>query len=890
MVRQLDTTFDMESDHNMLNHVIDYYHETLKNSPQALKYLKRRGINKPEAIDNFKLGFSDRSIGLKFPENNRKKGAQLRGQLQRLGVLKDSGHEQFRGSVVFPVINQGMVQQAYGRKINKLRPGTPNHVYLNEEYKGLFNIDAVKICEELIICQSIIDALTFWCADFKNVTCSYGLDGFTDKQLDTLTSHNLKRVLIAYQGDKSGDTAANALAEILINKGIECYRIEFSDRMDANAYALSHTPAYKSLGELIREAAWMGKASPEPKPNAVSEPATQASQKITDKKPIEESVQVATTVLPAMPDDIEAEIKDDEIILYLDERRYRIRGLEKNLCYDQLKVNILVNKHDAIHVDVFDLYASRARNNFIKQTALELSETEDTLKQDLSRILLKLEVLQAQNIHQAIKTKPLQPELSKKEQAEAMSLLQSPKLMQRILDDFQCCGVVGEKTNKLVGYLAALSRKLDKPLAIMIQSTSASGKSALMDAVLSFMPVEERVQYSAMTGQSLFYMGDINLKHKILAICEEEGASHATYALKLLQSDGQLTIASTGKDPDSGRHVTREYKVEGPVMIFSTTTAIDIDEELLNRCLVLTVDEDRKQTQAIHDYQRYEETLEGLLASQAREDILRVHRNAQRLLKPLKVVNPYATQLTFLDDKTRTRRDHKKYLTLIRSIALLHQYQRELKSTYLNGKQIAYIEVTVDDIAMANQLAHEVLGRSLDDMPPQTQRLLMLVDKMVKEECASLHMLRQDFRFSRRDIRAYTGWGDTQLKVHLKRLEEMEYLLIHQGGRGKTIIYELLYNSEGKGGQPFLMGLIDVETLKDQSSENTETRSVSSQSHVGTQSPLCQKEKYRVKAQRSNLLEGNSDTTEENVDKDNFITPTSYRNPTSGMTQGGHQP
>jgi hypothetical protein len=146
----------------------------------------------------------------------------------------------------------------------------------------------------------------------------------------------------------------------------------------------------------------------------------------------------------------------------------------------------------------------------------------------------------------------------------------------------------------------------------VVQSSSAAGKSSLMDAVLAFVPEEERIQYSAMTGQSLYYMGEMDLKHKVLAIVEEEGASRAAYALKLLQSEGALSIASTGKDPATGKLVTHQYRVEGPVMIFLTTTAIDLDEELLNRCLVLSVNEDREQTQAIHKLQREQQTLEGL--------------------------------------------------------------------------------------------------------------------------------------------------------------------------------------------------------------------------------------------------------------------------------------
>src|SRR3990172_3675247 len=129
-------------------------------------------------------------------------------------------------------------------------------------------------------------------------------------------------------------------------------------------------------------------------------------------------------------------------------------------------------------------------------------------------------------------------------------------------------------------------------------------------------------------------MGATDLQHRILAIAEEEGAERASYALKLLQSEGELTIASTGKDPTSGRLVTHEYRVEGPVMILLTTTAVEVDEELLNRCLVLTVDEERAQTRAIHQKQREKQTLEGLLQRQARPSVLKLHQDAQRLLKP----------------------------------------------------------------------------------------------------------------------------------------------------------------------------------------------------------------------------------------------------------------
>ena len=258
-------------------------------------------------------------------------------------------------------------------------------------------------------------------------------------------------------------------------------------------------------------------------------------------------------------------------------------------------------------------------------------------------------------------------------------LLRDPRLLDRVLEDFEKCGAVGEETNKKVSYLAAVSRLLPKPLAIVVQSSSSAGKSSLMEAVLDFMPEEHRESYTAMTGQALFYMGQKNLKHKILAIAEQQGAEAASYPLKLLQSEGKLNIASTGKDPVSGKHVTHEYTVEGPVMIFLTTTAHEVDEELMNRCLVLAVNEDREQTRAIHRKQREAQTLEGLKSRMRRNRIVRLHRNAQRLLKPIHIVIEHLKDQGFPDAMTRTRRDHMKFLTLIQAVTLLHQHQREIK-------------------------------------------------------------------------------------------------------------------------------------------------------------------------------------------------------------------
>ncbi len=818
----------------LLNQVIGYYHETLLASPEALAYLARRGLGSRELIERHRLGFANRTLGYRLPAARVKAGAEIRGRLQKLGVLRASGHEHFNGCLVVPVFDAaGNVTEVYGRKITE-GVDPPLHLYLPGPHRGVWNAQALPSADEVILTEALLDAMTFWCAGHRNVTAAYGVEGFTDDHIAAFQRAGIKRVLIAFDRDEAGERGAAKVAERLIAAGFECYRLQFPKGMDANDYALKVTPADKSLGLLIRKAVWLGKgAAPldapgqqveDVPPEAAAGGLLQAGTPQTPDPCAAQatpSLAASPAAVPAATTEIPAQVSDDEIIMRFGDRRYRVRGLARNLGYETLKVNVLASRGEAspegtscgaYYVDSFDLYAARSRAQYLAQAAKELAVREEIIKADLGRVLLKLEALQDARIKAALEIKPEAPKLSEREATEALALLRAPDLIARLLADFEAVGLTGEATNKLVGYLAAVSRKLAAPLAIVVQSSSAAGKSSLMDAVLAFVPEEERVQYSAMTGQSLFYMGETNLKHKILAIAEEEGASRAAYALKLLQSEGELTIASTGKDPTTGNLITQQYRVEGPVMIFLTTTAIEIDEELLNRCIVLAVDEGRAQTEAIHRLQRQKRTLAGLAARQDKARLLTLHRNAQRLLRPLAVVNPYAEHLTFLSDKTRTRRDHEKYLTLIDTLALLHQHQRPIRTMPAGGEVVEYVEVTPDDIAQANALAHEVLGRSLDDLPPQTRRLLLLVDAMVSQAMGAQQLPRSEIRFSRKTVREATGWSDFQVKTHMHKLTELEYLLAHRGGRGQCFEYELLYDGDGSLA-PHLSGLLDVASL-----------------------------------------------------------------------------
>ena len=250
-----------ESDAVLLKRVVGYYQEQLKQSPEASAYLQSRGLGSSELVERFQLGFANRTLAYRLPAKQVKAGGELRGRLQGLGVLRKSGHEHLTGSLVFPIFNErGEVVEVYGRKITKgLRPGTPLHMYLPGPHRGVWNLEAVKASKEIILCESIIDAATFWCAGFRNVTCSYGVGGFTDDHLSAFEEHGTERVLIAYDRDDAGDQAAEALGKRLNTAGIETERVLFPKGMDANEYALKVGPAEKSLRLALQNAIWTGK-------------------------------------------------------------------------------------------------------------------------------------------------------------------------------------------------------------------------------------------------------------------------------------------------------------------------------------------------------------------------------------------------------------------------------------------------------------------------------------------------------------------------------------------------------------------------------------------------------------------------------------------------------
>jgi hypothetical protein len=302
----------------------------------------------------------------------------------------------------------------------------------------------------------------------------------------------------------------------------------------------------------------------------------------------------------------------------------------------------------------------------------------------------------------------------------------------------------------------------------------------------------------------------MRLAHKVLALEETQGLGEAAYSLRALQSAKRLTVATTTKDPLTGKMRTEHYAVQGPVAVLLTTSSASLDEETASRFLTLTIDESQAMTETILASQRHRDTLAGYLAELDREAVIAKHHAAQRLLEALVVVNPYAEQLTFPAYSLRARRDHKKYLMLVKAVAFLFQRQREVKEAERGGKVFRYVEVAREDIRRANALASRILAHSVDELSAPARTLLRHIHAMVKAHCTAHDIPSSEFIFSRKDIREATGWSDWQVRIHARELEDLEYLKARAGAWGKEYVYALAWDDDQK---PLSLALTDPDTL-----------------------------------------------------------------------------
>jgi Fe2+ transport system protein FeoA len=700
------------------------------------------------------IGLSDRTLGNRIPDRRWKAGDVLRSRLTALGILRGSGHEAFRGCVVVPVTDaDGTVTALYGRRTDRSGAeqwagGLPGGIF-GRSQSG----------ETTLVVASIPAALHVIGAGHDAVVAPGRPKGLSKADLAALASERADLVVMGQGTVPLADELARRGAAVSLA----------AQDIDLAAMLGTAPDAGAALGALLADAvpvvtavAESGDASPVPTP-------------------------VLATLVPAGGD-------VDEVYVHTGSHSWRVRGAAARANSEGELLRVALSVTDSasgrFHLDTLDLYSARQRRGFLAAATTELRVERDVLAAELAEVIGAAERRRDDSANH--KPVPV-PVMSDAERAEAMDLLTDPDLLGRLCSDLAALGVVGEQTNLVVCYLGTISRLCERPFGVLVQSSSAAGKSTLSDAVCSLLPSEDLVALSAITTQALYYLGGADLSRKVLAVAEEQGAARASYALKLLVSEGRLSIASTGKDKSSGKLSTANYEIAGPIALVMTTTATDVDPELENRLVVLGIDEDAAQTQAIVEAQRRSATLDGLKARATRERLRTLHANAQRLLAPYPVViSDLDTE--FPTTATRHRRDHAKLLSIVSALTVLHQHQREHKTLVVGDTTVEYLEASADDVANGIALARQVLVRGTDNLSPQAARLRAVFEEVAREKAAESECDLSEVGVTRRELRERLGWSDKQVRSGTDRLVALEYLVVSGSGRGRCRTYSYVFD------------------------------------------------------------------------------------------------
>jgi DNA primase len=742
----------------LLSRVVEHYHRTFCAREDAQEYLARRGLVDRDLLRALKIGYADGSLLKATP-----KGGEIREGLVSLGVVTPAGRELLGGCVVVPIPDPltGQWTNLYGRGVK-----TPRHCYLPGPLRGVLNFQAARLSSEVVLTESILDALSFHQAGIAIAIPIYGTNGFTPEHLDLLKREGVERVVLALDNDEAGRKGTEALTGKLQAAAIAVRVLGLPEGVkDANDLLVSRNGDAGAVFRQLLDAATRVpfKSAPSPAPGPVSTSG-------------EKDGSFANGV----------ELRHEGVVYHA-----RVHSL----LLGRLRATVRATKGEAFHVDTIDLYASRSRVEFARRASRVLAVEASAVETALLALLVEAEKTAGE---EKPETEGAPLVMSEVERSEALAFLGQRDLLDQAARDVDALGYVGEETNKRLLYLVAVSRKLEDPLSAIVLSQSGAGKSGLTEVIERLTPPEDVVLLTRLTPQSLYYTEPGFLDRKLVIVEERYGSMEADYSIRVLQSRKKLIAAAPVKDPQSGNMRTKVFTVEARAAFIEATTASTVNHENATRCFELQMDETEEQTRRIHERQRLLRTERGLEAREEAGRITRRHWNAQRLLEPLPVVIPFAEKLRFPSSWMRTRRDHARFLNLIEVSAFLHQYQRKRSPS-------GAIVASVADYEAAYALAGEVLRETLTDVKRPLREAMGRIQGLAGNGDASL---------TRREIREALGVPDSTVRRWLAELVELEHLRVSEEGRpgaGKLTRYRLVERSLRA---ETVLGLLSPEELR----------------------------------------------------------------------------
>jgi len=705
--------------------------------------------------------------------------------LRWTGDLRDSiialGIQSFKRCLLFAMRNEsGQIVNLYGRSIFGDKGN--RHYYLKGKLQGLYPRWPSQQAERLILCESHIDTVTVlsYVSSLSDGEMGmawqclslYGTNGFTDDHIEAIGQlEQLEEVVLFLDGDAAGQEAVRKIGHKIrdISTAIRVSYVAIPEGDDPNSLVVKAKESERStvLTELIEKRKELVFSS------------------------IDHSIEESKTTIPwaasiesnrqAVTDRGQLHTDHAELLVYTYGRLQisllggiRVTGLER------MRVTVKVERRDSsVHLPIrhsLDLYHAKQ----VDQLAVMISDQLDMAKGQIELLLSYMtSALEAYRAKRLDLLKPKQPmgyEMSVSARMTAIEYLRRDSLWDRTIEDIASTGIIGERNNAFIAFMAYTSRKREKPLHIMCLGASGTGKTYLQEKIGALIPDEEKIEITSLSDNALYYFGRTELKHKLILIEDLDGAENALYPLRELQSKRQISKTVTTKD-NKGNLKTVNLTVEGPVSVSGCTTRERIYEDNANRCILLYIDDSKAQDRRIMDYQR--KASAGVISTAAQERKKSLLQDVQRVLRPIKVINPYAEYIDLPPEVFKPRRTLLILLSFIETVTYYHQYQRELHTDEYTGGQ--YIKSTIKDIELSFELMQPVLFAKSDELSKASRRFL---ERLKKE-------VRQGERFYSKQLRKKLRINIHTMKRYLRELSSYGYVKIKGGSRYQGWEYEI---------------------------------------------------------------------------------------------------
>ena len=471
---------------------------------------------------------------------------------------------------------------------------------------------------------------------------------------------------------------------------------------------------------------------------------------------------------------------------------------------DRMRVTLKIELKDtsipAIRHNL-DLYNDTQLEKLIRKTAERLELGTSVIAASLNELTNLLEQYRIEEIEKQTQQEDKKKFLTPEEIKAAQTYLSQPDLIQRTRQDTGRAGVIGEETNRLLMYLIFTSRKREQPLHIVSLGSSGVGKTHLQEKVGALIPEEDKIEITTLSENAFYYFGQRELKNKLILIEDLDGAEGVLYPLRELQSKKSISKTVVRKNT-KGETKTISLKVEGPVSVSGCTTRESLYEDNANRSFLIHIDESAEQDEKVMAYQR--KLSAGKIDITAEHQTREQLQNTQRVLQPVQVRNPFAEQLQIPNEVFKPRRTNAHYLAFIEVVTFYHQYQREEKADPETGE--LYIETTLEDITIANDLLKEVLLRKSDQLNGATRKYFEKLKALVSSEN---NKADQVDTFTNAFIRSKLRIKGTTLRRYHNALLDAGLIQIQSGKPSTGYTYQIVDPKEYQTLQDSITGVLD---------------------------------------------------------------------------------